>query len=205
MLRELGPIVLLVFSSGGEPGTSARAEQQGAAPISFVNDVLPVLSKVGCSQGTCHGSASGKGGFKLSLRGFAPELDYPAIAREEWARRVNLVRPQESLMLRKPTLAVPHRGGRVLVPDSLEYRILLAWLRQGAPGPVPGEPRVVALAMEPAIAQRPDWRRPLAYRGTVTDRTSGKRYKIYGKACGLDCQCDAWAVEVPSGKKEDTP
>ena len=37
-----------------------------------VNDVVPILSRLGCSAGACHGAAQGKGGFRLSLRGYAP-------------------------------------------------------------------------------------------------------------------------------------
>jgi hypothetical protein len=113
--------------------------------VSFVNDVIPVLTRVGCNQGACHGAAAGKGGFKLSLRGYAPELDYIAIARQAQVRRICLADPTQSLFLRKPLLEVAHRGGKRLVRGSLEVRILLNWLREGAPGPQPGDAHVTAL------------------------------------------------------------
>ena len=42
----------------------------------FRRHVLPVLSRAGCNMGACHGALAGKGGFKLSLRGYYPEGDY---------------------------------------------------------------------------------------------------------------------------------
>src|SRR5881394_3459178 len=78
------------------------------AATSFRNDVVPVLSKAGCSLGTCHGNKYGKGGFKLSLRSQDPELDWLALTRDAAARRVNPLAPDASLMLLKPTAQVPH-------------------------------------------------------------------------------------------------
>jgi hypothetical protein len=132
-------------------GKAAAAEGLTDAPrMSFVNDVLPVLSKAGCNQGTCHGAAAGKGNFKLSLRGFAPELDFQAIRLEELGRRVDLAVPEASLILRKPSLDLAHRGGLVLPSGSAGYRIVRAWLAQGAPPSPAGESRLTGLAMEPA-------------------------------------------------------
>ena len=76
-----------------------------AQSVSFRNDVMPVLSKAGCNAGTCHGNANGKGGFKLSLRGYAPEDDHFVLTRQALSRRVNTVEPSKSLMLLKPTMA----------------------------------------------------------------------------------------------------
>src|SRR5207248_2162982 len=91
-----------------------------SARVSFVNDVVPALTKAGCNQGACHGAAAGRNGFKLSLRGFAPELDYIAITRQARGRRICKTNPSESLLVRKPTLQVAHRGGLALRPDSPE-------------------------------------------------------------------------------------
>src|SRR5205823_3888078 len=60
-----------------------------SAHRSFVNDVIPVLTRAGCNQGTCHGAAAGKNGFKLTLRGYAPELDYLVLTRQSNGRRIN--------------------------------------------------------------------------------------------------------------------
>ena len=85
---------------------------------SFIRDVNPVLSRVGCNAGTCHGAAKGKNGFKLSLRGYDPIVDHRALTDDLAARRINTASPGDSLMLLKPTAAVPHQGGRVFAPDT---------------------------------------------------------------------------------------
>ena len=77
----------------------------------FIRDVAPVLSRLGCNQGTCHGSAQGKNGFKLSLRGYDPLFDVRALTDDHAGRHINLASPGDSMMLTKPTGAVPHVGG----------------------------------------------------------------------------------------------
>ena len=100
-------------------------------PVSFVRDVMPVLAKVGCNAGTCHGSAKGKSGFKLSLRGYDPEFDYAQLVDDLAGRRFNRSAPDQSLMLLKPTTGVPHEGGHVLEPESPAYALLRDWIAQG--------------------------------------------------------------------------
>jgi hypothetical protein len=119
------------------------------AAISYSRDVAPLLSKHGCNAASCHASQHGKGGFKLSVFGYAPDEDFLAIARDRQARRVNLNSPAESLVLLKPTLAVPHGGGRKLPPGSIDYKILLGWLSAGAPQPKSTDPYVTGLRVEP--------------------------------------------------------
>jgi len=102
--------------------------------IGFREQISPILSKHGCNQGACHASQHGKGGFKLSVFGFDPGNDRSAIVRQRHQRRVNFVRPRETLLLRKPSLQVPHGGGRRLETDSVDHDILLAWITAGAPG-----------------------------------------------------------------------
>lgn len=115
----------------------------------FVNDVVPVLSRLGCNSGTCHGAAQGKGGFRLSLRGYAPEMDYLSITRQMNGRRITREEPERSLFLRKPLYEVTHRGGRRLDKNSREYALLLAWLRRGAAGPSGKEPVLTRLDLLP--------------------------------------------------------
>jgi hypothetical protein len=128
--------------------SAAEVDQRGQAP-SFLNDVQPVLTRLGCNQGGCHGKAAGQNGFRLSLRGFAPELDYEWITREMSGRRIDLSAPASSLLLLKPMAVAPHEGGKVLQEGSREYRTLLRWLEAGAPGPVSGEPSVRKLEVLP--------------------------------------------------------
>src|SRR5262249_53006257 len=101
-------------------------------PVSFVHDVAPVLSRLGCNQGTCHGSAQGKNGFKASLRGYDPLFDVRALTDELGSRRVNVAAPDSSLMLLKPTGSVPHVGGVVFVPGEPYYEIIRDWIANGA-------------------------------------------------------------------------
>src|SRR6267142_1196070 len=87
--------------------TNAKTER----PISFKLDVIPTSSKAGCNSGSCHGSARGKDGFRLSLFGFDPDGDHYRLTRENIGRRVNLSLPEESLLIEKAAGKVPHTGG----------------------------------------------------------------------------------------------
>ncbi len=95
---------------------------------------------MGCNQGACHGKGAGQNGFRLSLRGFAPEQDHKWITREFSGRRLDPTKPEESLILRKATGQTPHEGGRVFAPGSREYDLMLAWIKGGFPGPDNAEP-----------------------------------------------------------------
>ncbi len=102
-----------------------------STPTSW-RDVSPVLSRLGCNVGKCHGARLGKNGFKLSLRGYDPIFDIRALTDDLAARRINLASPADSLMLAKPSAAVPHEGGQLLQPDSDYNAILHAWIADGA-------------------------------------------------------------------------
>src|SRR5262249_31350217 len=111
---------------------------------------MPILAKAGCNAGACHASQYGKGGFKLSVFGYAPEEDHIAIVRDRIGRRVSFVDPASSLFLLKPTASVPHGGGRRFETGSVEYRTLERWIASGAPGPNSKAPQVTALNVTPA-------------------------------------------------------
>lgn len=98
---------------------------------SFVNDVQPVLAKMGCNAGTCHGSKDGKNGFKLSLRGYDPLYDHRALTDDIGARRFNRAAPDQSLLLLKAVGAIPHVGGVRTTVDSRYYGIIRDWIIQG--------------------------------------------------------------------------
>ena len=100
--------------------------------VDFIRDVNPVMSKLGCNAGTCHGSAQGKNGFKLSLRGYDPIMDIRSLTDDHASRRVNLASPEDSMMLDKPTGAVPHVGGQLFKPGEPYYLVLRAWIAGGA-------------------------------------------------------------------------
>ncbi|MEZ5432242.1 MAG: DUF1549 domain-containing protein [Verrucomicrobiales bacterium] len=98
----------------------------------FVRDVNPVISRLGCNMGTCHGAKAGKNGFKLSLRGYDPLYDVRAFGDDHAARRVNYASPDDSLMLLKTTGAVPHEGRVVTDIGSDYYQTIRQWIADGA-------------------------------------------------------------------------
>lgn len=121
----------------------------------FYTDVSPLLSRTGCNSGACHGAAQGKGGFKLSLQGYDPDMDYDWITRGNMARRITPSQPDNSLFLRKPTLGVVHKGGKRFDVLSPEYRVLRDWIVAGMPAPDPKEARVVRLDVYPQMRTLP--------------------------------------------------
>ena len=114
----------------------------------FIRDVNPVLSRVGCNAGTCHGAVKGKNGFKLSLRGYDPIYDVRALTDDLSSRRVNLASPDDSLMLLKTTAAVPHMGGQVIQPGEPYYEIVRRWVADGVKLEL-NTPRVIKIDVLP--------------------------------------------------------
>ena len=104
----------------------------GTFECDFIRDVNPVMTKLGCNQGTCHGAKDGKGGFKLSLRGYDPEYDLRSLTDDMASRRVTVASPEDSLMLLKSVAEVPHEGGRRTQVDEKYYQILREWIAGGA-------------------------------------------------------------------------
>src|SRR5688572_16914499 len=104
-----------------------------AAAPDFETQVLPVLTKAGCNSGACHGAATGRGGFRLSLLGYDPQADFESVIHEFEGRRANLARPEKSLLLRKPSGQLPHEGGVRLKRSSEAYQVVQTWLEAGAP------------------------------------------------------------------------
>jgi WD40 repeat protein/mono/diheme cytochrome c family protein len=118
----------------GSQTVSVDAHVSGAATSihpDFVQDVAPIIARIGCNAGSCHGARAGKNGFKLSLRGYDPVFDVRALTDDLASRRVSVSSPEVSLMLLKPTAAVPHQGGQVLQPGSAYYQILRQWIADG--------------------------------------------------------------------------
>ena len=120
-----------------------------AEDVSFRNDVMAVLSKAGCNAGGCHGNANGKAGFKLSLRGQDPDLDYAALTREEFGRRTNPLEPAQSLVLLKATTTLTHEGGKRFSPEAPEYATLLRWIAEGATSDVETAPKLTRIEVVP--------------------------------------------------------
>jgi Protein of unknown function (DUF1549)/Protein of unknown function (DUF1553) len=115
-------LALLQFSNATEP----------ARIIEFDSEIMPILSKHGCNAGACHGAASGRGHFRLSLFGSDAQSDYLAIVSAFEGRRIHRLRPETSLLLLKPTAELPHGGDQALEPDSKDAATIHAWIAQGA-------------------------------------------------------------------------
>lgn len=100
--------------------------------IDFDTEVVPVLTRAGCNAGACHGSAAGRGGFRLSLLGGDPAFDHESIVHDLEGRRVNLARPDRSLLLAKPTGQIDHEGGLRFSTEGPAADRLLDWIAEGA-------------------------------------------------------------------------
>lgn len=149
VFRSDKPAVVAVEPGGlirglkeGTAAVTARVEQKSVSfkvtvepaverQLSFVADVLPVLSKTGCNAGSCHAKPEGQNGFKLSVFAYDPKSDYANIVKHDRGRRVFPALPEESLLLKKPTMAVEHQGGQRFERDSEEYATIHKWIAQG--------------------------------------------------------------------------
>ena len=122
----------------------------GSADISFTKDVRPILNKMGCASAACHASQHGKGGFKLSVFGFDPQADYEELVKACRGRRINFAAPDASLILKKPSMQMPHGGGLRVNWDSVEYQTLKGWIQNGASAPRAEDVSVAKLTVAPA-------------------------------------------------------
>src|SRR4051812_45496993 len=135
-----GTTQILVEYSGRTATVPVAARNSGVfQKASFRQDVLPVLTRSGCNAGGCHGKLAGQNGFKLSLRGFAPDWDYGWLTTEVHARRIDYAFPDESLVILKATGQVPHEGGQRFAPNSRYHQTLVNWIAARAPGPLTNE------------------------------------------------------------------
>lgn len=129
------------------PVTVSGVVEQPA--IQFLDHIRPILAKNGCAMAACHAAQHGQGGFKLSVFGFEPDKDRAAMIRDSIGRRVSLVDPENSLILLKPTMQTPHGGGKRLEKGSVDYQMLVAWIRGGATAPAKTENAVTKLHVFP--------------------------------------------------------
>ncbi len=148
-LRCRGLLRLLIgvfFLAVGLLRTDA-AEQ----PVSFVNDVVPLLTKAGCNVGVCHAKAGGgQKGFQLSLLGFEPQEDFESLTKESRNRRLFFGSPDQSLLLLKASGQMPHGGGVRLAATSEGYALLRQWIREGAALDSAAAPKLVSFEVQPA-------------------------------------------------------
>ena len=141
-----------------------------APQYSFRHEVMPVLSRVGCNMGACHGYSLGKNGFRLSLRGGEEALDYDWITQEFLGRRINRQQPAASLLLRKGLGEVAHRGGVRLEKGDPLHETLLGWITAGAPGDLKNPLELKSIKVVPEkIVMRPGWQQQLQLLATYSD------------------------------------
>ena len=120
------------------------------AQVSFVNDIVPMLTKAGCNSGVCHAKAgNGQNGFRLSLLGFEPKEDFEYMVKDSRGRRLSLAAPESSLLLVKATARIPHGGGLRFDERSREYSTLLEWIRQGASNDMDRAPQLLSVEVQP--------------------------------------------------------
>ncbi|MCA9246840.1 MAG: DUF1553 domain-containing protein [Planctomycetales bacterium] len=181
LARANGEATIHVEVAGQSRDVAVHVEGvQDVPAIRFTHHIRPILNKSGCAAAACHASQHGKGGFKLSVRGYDPPADYEAITRAGFGRRVDLARPEHSLILRKPSHQLPHGGGQALPVGSVDYQILAAWLAAGAAPPEADEPEVTELVVF-----------PLEYRGSEGQRLQLRVEAVYDDGQRRDVT--AWA------------
>jgi hypothetical protein len=147
--RADGTATIVARAGSHEARATVRVEGMGRpAPVSFRRDVIPAFSQAGCNMGACHGTPTGKNGFRLSLRGYLPDQDFQILSHELGGRRINPFAPETSLILRKPLGELPHEGGPRLQRQTKAYEFLHDWIAEGAHDD-PSAPAAVRLELRP--------------------------------------------------------
>lgn len=192
-----GEVVVRVRAGGLSAAVPVRVRGAAAeAPVSFSREVVPMLTRLGCNQGACHGAALGRNGFRLSLLGYDPPFDYNQIVQSAEGRRVVLSDPERSILLLKPTLSLEHGGGERFPVHSRPYELLKAWLEDGAPEPEPRDPVATGLEVWPAHRILvPGERQQLLVRATWSDG----RVEDVTATAQFDALNDSVASVTPDG------
>ncbi|HEU5117919.1 MAG TPA: DUF1549 domain-containing protein, partial [Isosphaeraceae bacterium] len=128
-----GEATIVARQASVEARTTVKVSRmQEPDTVSFRQDVMPAFSQAGCNMGACHGTPTGKGGFRLSLRGYLPDQDYQILSRDAGGRRINPLAADTSLLLRKPLGEIPHEGGLRLSRGTKSHEFLRDWIAEGA-------------------------------------------------------------------------
>ncbi|HEY7308380.1 MAG TPA: DUF1549 domain-containing protein, partial [Gemmataceae bacterium] len=152
-------------------------------PINFPNQIVPIFTKLGCNSGGCHGKASGQNGFKISLLGFEPDVDFNALVKEARGRRVFPAAPDSSLLLLKASGGMAHGGGKRMEVGSDEYRLIRRWIAAGMPYGEKTDPVVTSISVTPEhrVMTRNNHQQFAVYAhysdGTVEDITRRAQYE----------------------------
>lgn len=167
-----GDVTITVKSSDGKTASATikceRCNEE--LPVNFVNEVVPIFTRLGCNAGGCHGKSDGQNGFKLSLLGFYPEEDYDYLVHETRGRRVFPADAEFSLLLTKPANQLPHGGGKRMSVGSYEWDLIARWIRQGMPHGSEDDPTIERIEVIPAVREMNfDSRQQLAVIGHYSD------------------------------------
>lgn len=167
-----------VVVTAGDLTAEARIEvvgQHEPHPVSFQYGTLVALSKQGCNSGACHGSPSGKGGFRMSLRAFDSKLDQYTLLREEFGRRTDTLNPENSLLLLKPLMKVSHGGDLKLNTHDPAYTILKDWISEGCQTDPQDAPTCVGIRVTPGenrVLIRPAYTQQMCVLADFSDGTT---------------------------------
>ena len=154
LTRKLLTALFLLLQIGGWACAGEEASPGDPRPLSFVGDVLPILSKAGCNSSGCHSAPDGQNGFRLSVFSYDPRSDFEEIVMQGHGRRVTPSAPELSLFLMKPTQEFPHEGGKRLEKGSASYETLKRWIAQGMVYQLPDEPSLVGIELARTAALR---------------------------------------------------
>ncbi|MBN9120715.1 MAG: DUF1553 domain-containing protein [Planctomycetes bacterium] len=152
-------------------------------PLNFTNQIVPIFTKLGCNSGGCHGKLAGQNGFRLSLLGFEPDLDYMTLVKEGRGRRLFPANPDASLFLMKAIGRAPHGGGKKMDPESDEYKLVRRWIAAGMPWGEEKDPKVTKISVFPEhrVLPRQSKQQFAVYAhytdGTVEDITRRAQYE----------------------------
>jgi hypothetical protein len=148
--RDNGATEIVVTFGGKSVRVPLAVKGMGEnLPLNFTNQVVPVFTKLGCNSGGCHGKLAGQNGFRLSLLGFEPDLDFTTLVKEGRGRRLFPANPDASLFLMKATGRAPHGGGKKMDPDSDEYKLVRRWIAAGMPWGDEKDPKVTKITVFP--------------------------------------------------------
>ena len=170
-VRDGQVTITAVFGDRKAEARVVVSGMENPAYVSFKSETLPALTKAGCNMGACHGSPSGKAGFRLSLRGFDPPLDVLTLRKEYFNRRTDIMEPAQSLILKKPLMEVSHGGGRRLHKGDATYHVLFDWISEGLRLDPSDAPDLVTLEVLPQarVLHEPGMRQQLRVNGHFSD------------------------------------
>jgi len=177
-MRRFGAALVVVFLP-----SVLKAAEGNNRPVTFLRYIRPLLTEKGCNAADCHGSVSGGGGLRLSLFGADPRWDYEALVRTAGGRYVDFETPVSSLLLKKATGGLGHKGKAAITPNSRSYKLALRWIRGKAPYGSPEKSAVRSLVVTPEeLKLRPGESRPLSVQakfgdGSTEDVTKAARYE----------------------------